>query len=339
MTSSESRDRHYDHDSPTPLYSGKHRNPSADPDNPPNRSGNEAKPSRWWRHRISPASKWIAGILSGVLIAFLGAYLGVFSTHLARLSFGPGQPDGLPVSIDYVATEGSGDGSATKVIPGALNLTVGQLVNLNSLNATTAARGWFSGHGAVAAGQLEIKVVVRGNRDEPVRIVDMHPVTSCRAPLSGSIFYAPGAGSYSNTLLTLNLDNPLAPPGYIGILPHGTLYGGGSNYFDHYTVSLRRNEAFTFEVLASTNAHYCEFSLEIKVLDGNRNLTEKVTDQGKPFRVTAVPALTPHPLDQAGAFSQYHDLYVGGVAIYHDPENKFGDPEWERENPQKYNPG
>jgi hypothetical protein len=51
------------------------------------------------------------------------------------------------------------------------------------------------------------------------------------------------------TQLMLNLDKPLTPPGYVLGQGYQRLR---ADYFGHFTVSLKRNEEFTFGIIAST---------------------------------------------------------------------------------------
>ena len=223
----------------------------------------------------------------------------------------------------------------SRVIPRPLALSASQLASLNSLNQSTPAfQHWFATRGAVAANGLLVELVVQGNRDDPVRIVNMQPVVSCHAPLTGTLFYSPSAGADTNTQLILNLDNPLGQPHYIANV-NGQI-SSGVNYFEHFTVSLKRNEQFTFLVSAYTTKQYCEFSLKMTVLDGSRTLTETVSDNGKPFQVTSI--YNQNSLN-AGAFARYRELYVGGVAaasVKGRGQNQFGNPLWLNVNPHTY---
>lgn len=282
------------------------------------------------------AIAWVAGVAGAGVTAFVVAYFTTLGNHVAGLSTAPGrpaQPGGQPVKIDYVAVQQGPDQSA--VAPGPLTLTAAQLSSLNSLNQTTpAVHQWFAAHDAVTADNLFVELIVAGNRDSAVRIVSMQPVVSCHPPLAGTLFYSPAAGADSNTQLMVNLDHPLGPPGYIanvnGQISHG------ANFFQHFTVSLKRGEQYTFLVNAHTTKQYCQFTLDLTVLEGSRTVTESVSDNGKPFAVTAVyneDDLNP------GAFSRYQDVYVGGVAASGLPgsgTNSFGDPLWLEVNPATY---
>ncbi len=109
------------------------------------------------------------------------------------------------------------------------------------------------------------------------------------------------------TRLTLNLDKPYTRPGYF--LGEG-YQRPHADYFGHFTVLLKRNEQFTFDIIASTRVHYCEFTLNMQVLDGTRTVTETISDNGRPFRVTAGLYN-----NQAGGFARYKNVYFQGKRV------------------------
>jgi hypothetical protein len=306
-------------------------------DQGPGESGHAANtqdnPDASRRRRIG---KWIAGVaatvVAAVIVAVVVPYFSGLGKHVSDVL---NQPGGSPVKVDLVALQ-QGPGQS-RVIPRTLALSASQLASLNSLNETTPAfQQWFAARGAVAVDGLLIELVVQGNRDAPVRIINMQPLVSCHAPLTGTLFYSPPAGADTNTQLILNLDHPLQPPRYIANV-NGQV-GGGANYFEHFTVSLKRNEQFTFLINAYTARQYCEFSLKMTVLDGSRTLTETVSDNGKPFQVTSI--YNENDVNP-GAFARYRELYVGGVAtagLKGSGQNQFGSPLWLHADPLTYQP-
>jgi hypothetical protein len=284
------------------------------------------------RRRIG---KWVAGVAATVVAAVLAAILVPYFTsvgkHVSASLNQPGQPGGPPVKIDLVTLEQGPNQS--RVLPTSLVLSASQLSSLNSLS-TSGVQNWFAGHGAVTSDGVLIQLVLQGNRNNSVRIVNMQPLVRCHAPLTGTLFYSPSAGADLNTQMLLNLDEPFAPSKYIANV-NGQA-SSGTNFFQHFTVSLKHNEQFTFLVNASTNKQYCAFTLKMTVLDGTHTVTETVSDNGKPFRVTAIYGQ--NSLNQ-GAFSRYHELYVGGVAasgLKGSGQNQFGDPLWLHVNPASY---
>lgn len=104
---------------------------------------------------------------------------------------------------------------------------------------------------------------------------------------------------------------------------------GGTNFFQHFTVSLNHDEQFTFLMNAYTATQYCAFTFRMSVLDGSRTFTETVSDNGKPFQVTAIYG---QDTVSPGAFARCQELYVGGVADTTSGENG----KWIEANPATY---
>jgi hypothetical protein len=149
--------------------------------------GNSDEPRR---RRIG---RWIAGVaatvVAAVIVAVLVPYFSSLGKHVSDSLNQPGHPGGPPVKVDLVTLQ-QGPGQS-RVIPRPLALSASQLASLNSLNQSTPAlQHWFATRGAVAANGLLVELVVQGNRDDPVRIVNMQPVVSCHAPLTGTLFYS-----------------------------------------------------------------------------------------------------------------------------------------------------
>jgi hypothetical protein len=291
-----------------------------------------ANPAEPRRRRFG---KWIAGVAATVVAAIAVAIFVPYATSVGnRVSDSlnrPGQPAGPAVKIALV-DEGPAEGE-TRATSNPLALSASQLASLNSLAEKASLdslagkdspeyQNWFTNRGAIPVGSTAIRLVVQGNRNNSVRIVNMQPIMSCRAPLTGTLFYFPHQGEDVTTQLVLNLDKPFALPGYrIGVARVNP------NYFAHYTVSLKRNEQFTFNIVASTNAYYCEFKLKMTVLDGSRALTETISDNGQPFRVTA--AAYKEDNYNADRFAHYQDLYIWGVMAHKEVI-------WVRANPASF---
>jgi len=293
-----------------------------------NRTGNGNTQGNSDESRRRNIGKWVAGVAATVVAAAVAAVLVPYFTSLGNKVSNslnqPGQPGGPPVKVDLVTLEQGPNQS--RVFPGKLTLSASQLESLNSLHAySPATQNWFTSRGAVAADGVLIQLVVQGNRNNPVRIVNMQPVENCHAPLTGTLFYSPSAGADTATQMLINLDDPLAPSKYIASA-NGQITSG-KNFFQHFTVSLKHNEQYTFLISAYTAKQYCSFTFNMSVLDGSRTLTETVSDNGKPFQATVIygqNSVSP------GAFSRYQEIYAGGVA----PGSSGG--KWARVNPATY---
>jgi hypothetical protein len=311
------------------------------------------KPRRWWQH---PAAKW-AGVsvatpvLVGVITWLIQQSLtpasppaGVGATpsisgspslsstpseqvsQAKTTSPSPGvAADAPPVAVDLVRLERNVLQGNTWVARDAIHLSKSDLAQLNAY-----ARGsreeveWFRAHGAVDPHALYIKIVLRGARDEKVRIIGARAIPRCEAPLEGTLFLSPPAGQDENIKMVFDLDQ--AEP-----RAQFREHGGLKDYFAHKTISLERDEDVTIQVEATTNNHYCEFELEFEVLTRQGVVSQTVDDQGVPFRVSALLRDKNASVgDGISDVALYKNLYVSGlVAIGNGGK-------WEQWEPKAY---
>ena len=136
-----------------------------------------------------------------------------------------------------------------------------------------------------------VKLVVEGNRAYPVRIIYMRVNAKCTQPLRGTYFLnSPAGGPGSNLDFEFNLDSPVPTP---------QLQSMRGDYFKTHTVILKKGESETFEIGSWTDRHYCSYTLQMSVVDGDKTVAENVSYHGHPFQVSAPSA-------------RYRVLYVGG---------------------------
>lgn len=286
------------------------------------------------RHR-KRAFVWAGGIATagvGALVAAIATGLGNDAVaHITAQQ--PAAATGSPAKIDLVDhVPELGD---THAVAKPLVLSAAELGQLNSLNqGTPAYEAWFASHGAVDTVRTENEIVVEGNRSHQVRIIDIQPVTTCSAPWNGTLFASPPSASNTSTQLFLNLDAPNSRPSYIAPGPNGEATAG-ADFFGTYTVSLNQGEQYTFNVVATTTAHYCSFTLDMTVLDDGHAVVEKIDDNGRPFQVSAVIDSDPNE-PRPGEYSAYQELYIGGVDNVGGGDNAFDEPLWASADPQTF---
>jgi hypothetical protein len=196
------------------------------------------------------------------------------------------------------------------VAPSPIRLTSSQLRTLTawSFENSPKVTEWFSSRAAFGE-EADIELIVQGNRDHSVRIINILPVEHCGSPLTGTLFFAENAGLEGGTILHMNLNNPNGPLGY-NVTSSDGISHSGSDYFGSYSISLSHGEQYTFHVDVSlTQPQYCKFSLELTVLDAGKKITEPVTNHGQLFQVSKILYGKWDP----GYFASYKDLYLGGV--------------------------
>jgi hypothetical protein len=294
------------------------------------RNWRTSRPKRWWNR---PGAKWAgsaiaAPVLVGVLVWLIQRPFTPSPIPTPRPTTPSPKPtEGPSVVVDLVRVERAKD-APTWVFPTALRLSDGELDQLNSMSRySDEQHQWLRQRGAVDPFDTDVKIVVRGNRDRSVRIIDMKVLPRCSAPLTGTLFDSPTAGSQESVRLGFDLDedNPQART-----VVNKSEWGGG--YFQRKTISLKRDEDITFQVLAKTLKHYCEFSLVLEILDGGTLIKQPIDDHGKPFKVTALPTKQDKYGYPITDYAAYQDIYVGGLL------NLENDGKWRREPPKGKHP-
>jgi hypothetical protein len=249
-------------------------------------------------------------------LAFIGAAASAFVIAIVT-AFGTGvgqdlfsnatksSPSGPPVKVAAVTVERTAEQSGTYIFAQDQTFSPTQLDALNQLEGGSSQYDdWFRSKGAIDPDVSEIKLVVVGNRPEPVAITGMSVTKRCAAPLSGALFYSPPAGADNIVGVGFDLDSTDSTA------QNYENYRLSGDYFKSHFISLHEGEIETFEITAMTK-NYCEFTLNLQTVDGSSSQTETVRDGSRPFRVSA---LVQNPNLGPGFLSHYHVLYVGGVA-------------------------
>jgi hypothetical protein len=259
---------------------------------------------------------WVGGLLTAIVTGVAVALSVHFSDHVVDVKR-PAAQNGPPITIQHVsAAPIAGD---TFAFPEPLNLPHAQLEAFDN-TANGYMPGWVGKnqdypwaweHGGAAVDGIAIKLDVRGNRNSPVRIESMQLAEQCRDPLKGTLFYSPSAGGGAVMQMLFNLDkvHPIAQ------LPTNSGAQFGKPYFLLQTITLASDEQQQIQLVASTQKHYCEFRIDMAVLDGTNIVHEMINNGKRPFRVTAsIMELDPLLNERIIKYRVYQRLYVGGVA-------------------------
>ncbi|MFE6850010.1 hypothetical protein ACFVDH_04350 [Streptomyces sp. NPDC057674] len=205
-------------------------------------------------------------------------------------------------------------------------LSAAELREIGGSGDSGPSEDWFRRNDAVPVGGRQDRVVLQGNSERTVRVVDLAVDKTCRAPLTGTLFESPGAGQDDTVVLLADLDQRVT------VVRDGRPEAYGEDYFAAHSLSLRPGEQIVVVVQAFTERHYCEYALDFTVLDGARRLTQTVMDDGRPFRVTAtaVNEERTHP------YEAYQRVYAGGLSSHYlcgdgsfvplDPKRYTSDP-------------
>lgn len=214
-----------------------------------------------------------------------------------------------PITVDLVRIEPSDDSSiwATRE---PLGLTPTQL---KELDETDDQHAWILAKGGVYVGQIETRIVIKGNHATPVTLVGMRAMSSCEDPLDGSILSNPNQGLSEIAKVGFDLDQP--NPEAASVLvdeagspvkdENGRIQMRGVYLKDAKDVRLEKDEPITFRVYAQVTRYYCEYVIRIETLSNGKIIPTTIDDNGKPFRLTAYA--------DGNDFSGYRDVYYGGI--------------------------
>jgi hypothetical protein len=260
------------------------------------------EPQPVWKRALGGSVQWVGGLITAAVIAAVTAAVTVAVTQHAAVARNTTVRHGTPVNIDSVTVLRTAQQAGIYVFQRIVRLSRPELQALNRLQGDTAAYdAWFRRRGGVDPFQSHVQLVVEGNANQPARIINITVVKSCQAPLTGTLFDNPPASGQPGLPINFDLDSPQSI----------AQSRDGHDYFPMSTIVLKPGEVQVIEITASTGRHYCQYSLQLTVLVGKHAITENVTNDGKPFQVSALYK-SPH----------YHALYVGGV-ISPDPTGGF----------------
>jgi hypothetical protein len=263
----------------------------------------------FWRKPLVWLGGLVTVVLGGVLVSVL--------SNEAQRFVPPPAPATSTASSDHagpplmVVSERplNVDEFAYWAFPDRLALSARKLAYVNSLflhdgPTSLPVAHYFSSLGGYAIHSIETLVVVQNNRSYPIRIIDMHVIKSCRAPVTGTIFYAPGGAE--DTIIGLGFDLDSADTG--ARIVRGMRGIQTADYFDKYTISIGPGAQQVFRFQASTSRYACTFRYQATILDGKKQVYQLIGNGRQPFRVSTAPAVPPTDLLLAG----YSVGYVAG---------------------------
>src|SRR5689334_8303587 len=120
--------------------------------------------------------------------------------------------------------------------PERMNLPSDQLAKLNSLllhSGPGGAASYLFPRGGYAQ-SVDTQIVVQNVRSHPIQILNMNVAKNCRAPLTGTIFYAPGQAAVEEIQMGFDLDAADTAAKFVDRIP--TVSPSAPDYFSKYTI-------------------------------------------------------------------------------------------------------
>jgi hypothetical protein len=142
-----------------------------------------------------------------------------------------------------------------------------------------------------------ISLHISGGHPTPVRIINMHAVSTCRSSLKGVLIYNPNAGEMATTKIGFDLDEPDPPARESSLDAKGVPQLKGEYFVNHEYV-LSADEPADFTIMVTTSKHYCEFHFVMDLLVDGKSVYQNIDNNGKPFTVSA----------GIGRYDSYHEF-------------------------------
>ncbi|NKX54621.1 hypothetical protein [Arthrobacter mobilis] len=198
---------------------------------------------------------------------------------------------GDPVTVQVIGQEVN----VSVVLPPRSRLTHSDLAELGSISPEDQLK-LLSERGAVRDAPEYLSLELTGNRSEQVRIVNIEPITSCSSPAhSTRVNLASGFG-HVDTSTAMHFDLDRSPATAMFIDDERTV-----PYFPARTIRLAQDEQIVVLALVSARERLCDFELELTVLSGGEEHTQRINDDGRPFVRIASQA------------DSYEHVYWGGT--------------------------
>jgi len=151
----------------------------------------------------------------------------------------------------------------------------------------------------------------------------MNVIKNCRAPLTGTLFYAPGQAAVEAVQMGFDLDAADTAAKFVNRVP--TVSPSAPDYFSKYTIVIKPGAQQVLNIRTVTARYACTFRYNAIILDGDRKLQQQIGDGKQPFRISALATRAQQPY-----FSRYAVAYMGGV------QSTGGIGGYVRVNPKKY---
>jgi hypothetical protein len=260
------------------------------------------------RKRLVKGLIWAAGVAGATVITLL--LTGVIPSVLNQFVNSAQLKDAIRPGQDIIVNESmyypDGEGVPLPVVVIGSYRPSAELVRELSHTgaaASLALQNQIRGADGVDVGNVFIRIVLQGNRNETIRILNIYPVDLRRsAPLDGVLFDINGQGEDTNIQMGFNLDQPV--PQALNINNPDILTS--QPFFEEHTISLADGEQSVLVVQASTTCYSSSFDLAINYMVDGAMRTEILDNDGKPFAVTA------YRYSKSGSFSYAEDFELQG---------------------------
>lgn len=239
------------------------------------------------RSKFLKPARWAIGILLASILTVVGTV--VIPDVGRQVVSGSRIEDYLRSGPDIITSESlfylDGPGTVPTVAAGNYQPSVKLVRELARPGAVAlpSVERQIVGTGGVQAQDIFIRLVLQGNRNQRILVLNIRPVQIRRSrPLNGVLFDVYGQAGTPDIFLGLDLDEPIPT----AVVAH---YGELTRmpYFASRIISLNNGEQSVVMVDAETKCYSAQFKLELDYLADGRNAKAIISNHGQPFKVTA----------------------------------------------------
>jgi hypothetical protein len=259
----------------------------------------ETKSVPWWKKSFVRVGTLIVAALGTAITAWLQPQI---ASWLDRV-FERGEPVSVHASVK-LGKPGDPVGMTDFYFPPTKTLSATD-VELLSTKEPDEQMSWLAGNGGIPLGPRWLELRLKGNRNHLVRVTDMRAESKCdEKPRGGTLVrVAPwGTGAASGSIqISLDVGRPGAKPLRDDPKDNKIV----EPYFPAQTIVLqdRTAEDLLALTLASSSAKLCQVEIELTVLDGDKEVPQRILpDAGQPAAV----------LGRQESPAQYGAIYLAG---------------------------
>jgi hypothetical protein len=239
--------------------------------------------------RLRKGLYWATGIAGTAIISLI--VTSIIPQVLGQVVNGAKIKDAIRRGPDVIIKEGLyypyGGNITPVVIPGNYHPSselVRALSKTGGMDSPVAKKQIGEADG-VDLQDIFIRLILQGNRNEPVNILNVYPVNLRRTePLNGVLFNIPGAqGEISNIKMNFNLDQ--LSPHALTVINNDV--ATNQPFFESHSISLVDGEQAVLVIQATTYCYDASFDLAVNYMVGGATHTDVVSNRGRPFQVSA----------------------------------------------------
>ncbi|WP_034264166.1 trypsin-like peptidase domain-containing protein [Actinospica robiniae] len=260
-------------------------------------------------------------LVAGLAFALRPSWDGHAATGVTNPAASPiaAPSNALPLSVQNVADIESSLGDGSFALGAALPMSISQLQTFNTVTVANSGKygPWYHDMNGAAIDFGYTTMDLRNTTNAQVSVTGMSVLKSCSAPLKGTLFSGYTQGTGDNVEIAFNLDGP--NPMSQDMFSSEPL---GTNYFAAHTITLDPGESRGLTVGAYTKQYSCTFTLRVFVSTARGPFWQDIDDNGRPFRVTAMP-----PTRSVNA------PYAGYQVVYVSRQQR---PAWTQVDPATY---